>query len=113
MEIILLTIIVFLIIFNIFLLFFLGLFVVRMNDRISSMLGELAEIILSDNSIAPLVTNKNEEKSWDQKYEEALDSFAMRMKVDSGLIDPEVGNSYNAPPALDPRNADGLTIKNR
>lgn len=84
-----------------------------MNDRISSMLGELAEIILSDNSTTPVVTRENGEKSWDQKYEEALDSFSMRLRMDSGLVDPEVGSSYNAPPAPDRRNAEGLTIKNR
>lgn len=113
MEIALLITIIIFCLINMTLLFFLGLYAVRMNERFSNMVSDLAQIILSNDSTAPIVNNETETKTWDQKYEEELEAFTRRLRADSGLVDPNIGNNYNAPPAPNLRNSEGLTVKNR
>lgn len=51
-------------------------------------------------------------KTWDEKYEEELESITRRLRGDSGLRDlPNPVLSWGEPPALNTQNTDGLSIK--
>ena len=101
------------IILNLVIFYFIGLYLVRMNDRISGMIQNLAEIVIEQSGVMPPTQAEETAKTWDQKYEEEIESFTKRLRQTSGLVDLEGNASYAAPPAPNPRNADGLTIRDR
>ena len=98
---------------NLALLFFLGTYLVRMNDRFSSMMNDLVRVLVEQNSVIPEVQEENVVKTWDQKFEEEIDRINRRMRFDSGLSDISDGVSYNAPPAPNKAASEGLTIRDR
>lgn len=102
-----------LVIINLLLFYFVGTYIVRMNERFSQIMNDLINVLSEQNSLVPNSNVENNSKSWDQKYEEELDAFAARMRSDAGLVDIERTASYNAPPAPNRRNSEGLTIKDR
>jgi len=112
MEFFLICCIAFMVLLNLSLFYFVGTYIVRMNDRFSQIMNDLINVLGEQNTVIPN-TNENSSKSWDQKYEEELDAFAARMRADAGLLDIESSTSYNAPPAPNRRNSEGLTIQNR
>lgn len=95
METFLLYFILFMILSNITLMFFIGVYLVRMNDRINKMMIELIEIISSFDSSVPNVDVK--QKTWDEKYEDELENISRRFRQNSGLLDLPSGRSYDAP----------------
>lgn len=76
-------------------MFFVGVYVVRMNERINKMMIELIEIISGIDSPAPVVNSK--QKTWDEKYEDELENISRRMRQSSGLLDLQSGRSYDVP----------------
>lgn len=86
---------------NLLLLYFLGTYIVRMNEGNKQMLAELIDVLDRDRVLPQSVSDEVAGKSWDQKYEEELDAFARRMRYQSGLLDL-------GPPAST-RSPDGLT----
>ena len=113
MEIFFLCLAVITSVLNLALLFFLGIYLVRMNDRFSSMMNDLIRVLVEQNSVIPQVQNETAMKTWDQKFEEEIDRINRRMRFDSGLEDISDGISYNAPPAPNKAASEGLTIKDR
>jgi hypothetical protein len=77
-------------------MFFIGVYVVRMNERINKMITELVEIISGMDSSSPPVVDAKQ-KTWDQKYEDELEQITKRMRQASGLLDLPSGRSYDAP----------------
>ena len=95
MEALLLAFVAFLSLANAVLLYFLGTYVVRMNEDHKRMLAELVNI-LGQDAVAPSPDSGPATKSWDQKYEEELEAFARRMRYDSGLLDIDGKSIYSA-----------------
>ena len=113
MEFFLICLTVLLVFVNLCLFYFVGTYIVRMNERFSQMMNDLINVLAEQNSVVPNTNVENTTKSWDQKYEEELNAFAARMRSDAGLVDIDRTTSYNAPPAPNRRNSEGLTIKDR
>lgn len=79
---------------NLMLLFFMGAFIVRMNDKFTQMFSELIKIY----SVVPTDLPENDQirpKSWDEKYEEDIESIAKRIRTQSGLSDLPTVSSYD------------------
>ena len=61
-------------------MFFLGVYLVRMNERFNQMIQDLVEIISGMDSTIPITDVKS--KTWDQKYEDELEEISRRMRQD-------------------------------
>lgn len=79
---------------NLMLLFFMGAFIVRMNDKFTQMFSDLIKIY-SDSPVEPPENDQIRSKSWDEKYEEDIESIAKRIRVQSGLSDLPTASSYD------------------
>lgn len=114
---ILLSILIFLAVMNLIVLFVLGAFVVRFRQNVINLFGDFADLLenLFGTIPAPTVDVKEEPKTWDQKYEEELTAAALRLREDSGLQSLPMNQelSWGAPPALNLQNAKGLTIEDK
>lgn len=96
MENILLSIVIFLLIVNLTLYFFLSVYIVRMNNRFDSLISELIQLISLNDSepvVPPAPVNKP--KTWDEKYEMEIEMTSRRMRQDSGLADIPTVRSYD------------------
>lgn len=97
---------------NLILLFFVGIFLVRMQDRFNSMIADLAEIIENFLYIPQPMVDKNI-KTWDEKFEDQVEKNRLRAGLDSGLKDLEKPTiSWGQPPAPNDKNTEGLIVKN-
>lgn len=96
---------------NLILLFFLGTFLVRMNERINSILSELIDAIGSSITTVPPQDSDLQQKTWDQKFEEEIEAATRRMRAASNLTDLPVGASYEAQNSLNKKANDGLIIR--
>jgi len=102
---------------NFVFLCFIGIFLVRFKDRVNNIFADLIEameVMWGIMPVAPPVVSDPVErpKTWDEKYEEELEAMTRRLRSDSGLKD--LSNpvlSWGEPPALNPQNTDGLSIK--
>ena len=94
---------------NLLLLYFLGTYLVRMNDSLRRMFADLVDALGRETTIP----QDEMAKSWDQKYEEELEAFAKRMRYDSGLLDIDGKSVYNSSNGSSRREADGLTPKEK
>jgi hypothetical protein len=81
---------------NLVFLFFIGIFLVRMNDRFDKMFVELVEIISDSPSAVPPATTKKSQ-TWDEKYEREMEMLARRMRGESALDDLPTVRSYDSP----------------
>jgi hypothetical protein len=95
---------------NLALLFFLGTFIVRMNERLNSILTDLVGAIGSSMATVPPDDSDVQQKTWDQKFEEEIDAATRRMRATSNLKDLPVGVSYEAQNTLNKKANDGLII---
>ena len=95
MEAIILSLCFMILIINLVFLFFIGIFLVRMNDRFDNMFAELVEIISDSPSAVPPSAKKSQ--TWDEKYEMELESVQRRLRIDSGLSDLPNSPSYDLP----------------
>ena len=91
---ILLYLILFIVLSNTILMFFLGVYLVRMNERFNQMIQDLVEIISGMDSTIPITDVKS--KTWDQKYEDELEEISRRMRQGSGLLDLPTTRSYDS-----------------
>jgi len=101
---------------NLILLIVIGTFLVRFRQSVLNLFGDFAELLeqLFGTIATPTVEdNSDRNKTWDEKYEEELEMAMIRLKKDSGLQDLPMNQelSWGSPPALNPDNAKGLTIK--
>jgi len=111
-----LTFIIMLVVLNFMLIFFIGVFLVNFRDRVNDMFAELIQVIESSikDSPSPLIfENQEKTKTWDEKYEEELESISRRLKIDTGLqnLSPPTTISYAEPPAPNIQNREGLIIR--
>ncbi len=81
---------------NLVLLFFMGAFIVRMNDKFTQMFSDLIKIY-SDSPVEPPENDQIRSKSWDEKYEEDIESITKRIRIQSGLSDLPTVSSYDRP----------------
>lgn len=72
----------------IILLFFLGVFVVRSQERTRAMISELVQILLEEDAPQPASQPPLRPKTWDEKYEQELEAAQRRFREVSGLTDP-------------------------
>lgn len=115
MELKLLIFLTIICIINLVFIFAVGLFLVKFRDRVNAVFGDLIQAmeimwgaIPDAESFEPEIS-----KTWDQKYEEELESINKRLRADSGLKDlSDPGLSWGEPPSVNIKNADGLSIKN-
>lgn len=117
MDIVLLLVVAALIVsvLNLIVLVGIAAFLVRFRDRINGIFGDLFNV-MGEMPPVPTVadTTKPRPKTWDEKYEEELEALQRRLRSDSGLQDlPEPKLSWGEPPAPNPANTEGLTIKDR
>ncbi len=77
--------ILFLLIINLIVLFYLGANIVRLRENQREFLSDILQLIqgLDSNGKSRL-----KGKSWDEKYEEELDDIQRRIRQDRGLVDP-------------------------
>ena len=80
---------------DITLLFFLGSYIVAMNESHRKMIIELIEII-SDKPYSP-ETGISKQQTWDEKYEDELERISQIMRGNSGLQDIPTVRSYDTP----------------
>lgn len=110
-----LTFIVVLFVLNFILIFFIGAFLVGFRDRVNDMFAELIQAVESSIKDSPsplLFENQEKTKTWDEKYEEELESISRRLRTDLGLQDLARSTvSYAEPPAPNIQSREGLTIK--
>lgn len=102
---------------NSIILIFIGLFLVRFRDRVNNIFVDLIEAMEVIWGAVPVVQSTEptveRAKTWDEKYEEELESITRRLRTDSGLKDlPDPVLSWGEPPAMNSQNTDGLSIKN-
>jgi hypothetical protein len=109
---ILLAILIFLSVINLFAIVGIGAFLVKFKDRVNGMFLDTIDAFETIyNPISPTVGKKF--KTWDEKYEEELEMTRRRIRSESSLQDlPDPTLSWGAPPALTP-NAEGLIIKDK
>lgn len=98
MEAIILSLCFMILIINLVFLFFIGIFLVRMNDRFDNMFAELVEIISDSPSAVPPSAKKSQ--TWDEKYEREMEMIARRMRGESALDDLPNLRSYDVPEEL-------------
>ena len=100
---------------NLVFLFAISLFLVRFRDRVNNIFADLIEALEVMWGAVPTAAPEVEPerpKTWDEKYEEELESITRRLRGDSGLRDlPDPVLSWGEPPALNLQNTDGLSIK--
>lgn len=101
---------------NLIFLAAIGLFLVRFRDRVNNIFADLIEALEVMWGAVPVPAAPESEperpKTWDEKYEEELESITRRLRGDSGLRDlPNPVLSWGEPPALNTQNTDGLSIK--
>lgn len=111
--IVLISITLFISIVNLVFLVAIGAFVVRFKDYYKATFSDLIDSIesLSGQEIVPV---SRDSKTWDQKYEEDLEKIARKTREISGLTDlPDPTVSWGVPPAANPENTKGLTIKDK
>lgn len=96
MEAIVLSLCFMILVVNLVFLFFIGVFLVRMNDRFDKMFAELVEIISDSPSALPPSTTKKSQ-TWDEKYEREMEMIARRMRGESALDDLPTVRSYDSP----------------
>lgn len=71
------------------LLFFLGVFVVRSQERTRAMISQLVQILLEEEDAPqPASQPSLRPKTWDEKYEQELEAAQRRLREVSGLTDP-------------------------
>lgn len=100
---------------NLILLFFLGTFIVRMNERMTGMMNDLVDILGSSFSAAPVAPSVSEvqSKTWDQKLEEEMDAAYRRMRVQSGLTDLPLSPTYAPETSINKKANEGLIIEDK
>ena len=113
---ILLGILILLSLINSALIFSIGLFLVRLRDRVNMMFADTIEamgVVHGAIPEMPEIIIDTKVKTWDEKYEEELDYIAKRMREGSGLRDlTDSGVSWgDAPPAPNAANSQDLIIK--
>jgi hypothetical protein len=116
MELILLICLTVISFVNLVFLFAISLFLVRFRDRVNNIFADLIEALEvmwgAVPTAAPPEAEPERPKTWDEKYEEELESITRRLRGDSGLRDlPDPVLSWGEPPALNLQNTDGLSIK--
>jgi hypothetical protein len=87
MELLLLSICLFLCFLNTLIIFFLGVFVVRFNQRINQMFSDLVSVLVKVPEADVSLNLPESKKTWDEKYEEEIEIFSRRLRADSGLSD--------------------------
>jgi|694.fasta_scaffold00185_86 hypothetical protein len=99
MELIIYSLVLLIVIVNSVFLFFLGVYLVRLSDRINLMMSDLIAIISQEPSVAPPTPSvaKKKPTTWDEKYEMELESVQRRLRIDSGLSDLPNSPSYDLP----------------
>ena len=115
MEVILLSVLIFISFLNLIFLFYIGLFLVRFKERVNLMFSDALEAMsvvygaIPEQSVEPVISKA---KTWDEKYEEELEMIAKRIKESSGLKDlTDTSVSWGAPPAPNAANSQDLIIK--
>lgn len=112
---ILLSVLIFLVSVNLILTVAIGLFLVQFRQSVIALFGDFADLLeqLFGTIPTPTVETVDRQKTWDEKYEEELEMASRRLKENSGLQDLPMSQdvSWGSPPALNPDNAKGLTIK--
>lgn len=96
-------------ILSLILLVIIGVFLVKLRDRMREFLSDLVQVVAAIGHESDEVVQPSK-KTWDEKYEEALAEFEeLRRRESGGLVDPV--NNYA--PAQPPRGSfeDGLTKK--
>jgi hypothetical protein len=112
MEFYILVVLAILVALNFILTFFLGVFVVRSAERTSSMIGDLANMVMIEPVAQPQPTpNEPRPRTWDEKYEDELDAFQRRLRQSTNLADLDTGPALAIPPATPP--TQGMTIVDR
>jgi len=102
---------------NLVFVFAIGIFLVKFRDRVNDVFRDLIQAmeimwgaVPNDSSFDP---NIERSKTWDEKYEEELESINKRLRADSGLKDlSDPVLSWGEPPSINIKNVDGLSIKN-
>ena len=104
---------------NLLCLIAIGAFLVRFRDRTNNIFADLIQAMEVMWGAVPLIPTLDQPdstrpKTWDEKYEEELEAMTRRIQASSGLRDlPDPTLSWGAPPAPNPQNTEGLTIKDR
>lgn len=100
---------------NLILTIVIGAFLVQFRQSVNRLFGDFVDVLedLFGTIPAAPVHIEDRAKTWDEKYEEELAIAAMRLKENSGLKDLSMDQelSWGTPPALNPKNAEGLTIE--
>lgn len=78
-------------------IFYMGAFLVSMNERHDKMFVDLIEIISENFSETTVPPVNNKSQTWDQKYEQELDRISTFMRQNSGLSDIPTVRSYDSP----------------
>lgn len=97
---------------NLTLTLFLGVFVVRSVDRITSMIGDLASMVMNE-PVTPVSSLESAPRAatWDEKFEAEIDAAQRRLRQMTNLADLPTGPTYSIPPATEP--TEGMTIVDR
>jgi hypothetical protein len=70
----------------IFILVFIGAFLVNLRKRINGLFSDLISILI-DAPVQPPVVAPDEERTWDQKFEDYLNRSSKIAKENSGLTE--------------------------
>lgn len=101
---------------NTLLLIVIGAFMVRLRERVNDLFAGLF-MVMEESWDLPMPTMEStpsKKKTWDEKYEDELELQWRRMRGDSGLKDlPDPTATWGEPPAPNPDNQDGLTIRDK
>jgi len=116
MEIVLLCILIAISLLNSVFLIVIGANLVRFRNRTDNIFADLIEAMEVMWGAVPVTPTKEPNdvrpKTWDEKYEEELDAMTRRLRTDSGLVSlPDPGLSWGEPPARNPMNAAGMSVK--
>lgn len=102
-------------ILNLILLFFLGTFLVRLNERMMGMFNDLIDILGNSFSVAPVQPSISDvqSKTWDQKLEDEMDAAYRRMRAQSGLSDLPFSPPYDPETSVNKKANEGLIIADK
>ena len=76
---------------NLIVLFFIGLHLIQFKERVIGILSDLIDFQEKELPASPLSLEKNEPKTWDEKYEKELEVLYNRIRSNSGLKEVPVG----------------------
>lgn len=112
MEFYLLCFIALLVALNFILTFFLAVYMVRSGERTSSMIGDLANMVMMEPVGPPEpAQTENRPLTWDEKWEQELEIAQRRLRQNTNLADLGTGPTYSIPPVTPP--SEGLKIVDR